>query len=216
MTTIVDPTNSDQMISIDARRYKGGGMGSPGVVGVSGKEPGAALRKNKKEEGQSSVLDSIEALRASYGALDASGDMPSTKRGIISNVASSVTALPGGQAVARAAGTEAQSHRDVIKSGRLQLLNAIKQASGMSAQQLNSNVELQTWLNAVSDPYQAKETVDKILDQIATKYGGGASASKPDAAPKPTAIGPAVGAMQDGYRFKGGDPAQQSSWEKAK
>jgi hypothetical protein len=32
------------------------------------------------------------------------------------------------------------------------------------------------------------------------------------AAPKP----PAVGTVQDGYRFKGGNPADQKNWEKVK
>jgi predicted component of type VI protein secretion system len=32
-------------------------------------------------------------------------------------------------------------------------------------------------------------------------------------APKPTGA-PAVGTIQGGYRFKGGDPGSQSSWEK--
>jgi len=53
VTQIVDPTNPSQMIAIDAKRYQGGGAGSPGVIGVSGKEPGAALRTNKVESGKS-------------------------------------------------------------------------------------------------------------------------------------------------------------------
>jgi hypothetical protein len=34
ITQVVDPTNPNQMISVDARRYQGGGVGSPGVIGV--------------------------------------------------------------------------------------------------------------------------------------------------------------------------------------
>jgi hypothetical protein len=36
ITQVVDPTNPNQMISVDARRYQGGGVGSPGVIGVGG------------------------------------------------------------------------------------------------------------------------------------------------------------------------------------
>jgi hypothetical protein len=36
VTQVVDPTNPNQMISVDARRYQGGGVGSPGVIGVGG------------------------------------------------------------------------------------------------------------------------------------------------------------------------------------
>lgn len=205
ITTIVDPTNPDQMISIDARRYNGGGNGAPGVIGVSGREPGAALRLNKLEKGRSDVLDTIDVLRAEYDALHANRDIPSTQNNVVENLAASVTRLPGGQAIARAGGSEAQSHRDVIESSRLQLLNAIKQATGMSAQQLNSNVELRTWLDAVSNPYQAKEAVDKILDNIAEKYGRGGSAGREakgkiapaGAAPAKPAVAPPPGFKLD-------------------
>jgi len=45
ITQIVDPTNPNQMISVDARRYQGGGVGSAGVIGVGGKEPGVGSMK---------------------------------------------------------------------------------------------------------------------------------------------------------------------------
>jgi len=40
--------------------------------------------------------------------------------------------------------------------------------------------------------------------------GAPAAAAKPPATPK----GPAVGTVQDGYRFKGGNPADKTAWEK--
>jgi hypothetical protein len=40
--------------------------------------------------------------------------------------------------------------------------------------------------------------------------GGGAPTTSGGGAP----AGPAVGTVQDGYRFKGGDPGKQESWEK--
>jgi hypothetical protein len=42
---VVDPTNPNQMLSINARLYKGGGVGSPGVIGISGKTPDTAKAK---------------------------------------------------------------------------------------------------------------------------------------------------------------------------
>lgn len=41
-------------------------------------------------------------------------------------------------------------------------------------------------------------------------------ATKPNTPAKPPSTGPKVGAVEDGYRFKGGDPSKQSNWEKVK
>ena len=42
---IVDPTNPSQILSINARLYKGGGIGSPGVIGLSSKTLDTAKAK---------------------------------------------------------------------------------------------------------------------------------------------------------------------------
>ena len=42
---IVDPTNPNQILSINARLYKGGGIGSPGVIGLSSKTLDTAKAK---------------------------------------------------------------------------------------------------------------------------------------------------------------------------
>lgn len=170
VTEVVDPDNPDKMIRVDARRYKGGGIGAPGVIGASGKEPTAAKAQLKAEAGKTQLMDVLDNLRASYGRLDQARAIPSTQRGSMSNISSSVAATGVGQSLSRFVGTEAQKDRDVISSSRLQLLNAIKQATGMSAQQLNSNVELQTWLKAVTDPSQSIEAVNEILNNIENSY----------------------------------------------
>lgn len=49
ITQIQDPTNASQMITIDAKTYKGGGVGSPGVIGLAGKTPGSAPGLSDKD-----------------------------------------------------------------------------------------------------------------------------------------------------------------------
>ncbi len=49
VTQIQDPTNASQMLTIDARTYKGGGVGSPGVIGLAGKTPGSAPGLSDKD-----------------------------------------------------------------------------------------------------------------------------------------------------------------------
>jgi len=47
------------------------------------------------------------------------------------------------------------------------------------------------------------------------KSGGGGSKKKISSPPAPpSGRGPAVGTVEDGYRFKGGDPSVQSNWER--
>jgi hypothetical protein len=170
ITQIVDPTNANQMIAVDARRYQGGGVGSPGVIGVGGKEPGAALRTNKVEEGKSQLANDLDNLRSSFTELDRLRAIPSTERNVVSNLMSATAASGVGQAMGRAGGSPEQVERDVINSARQRLVSSIKNATGMSSKSLDSNVELQTMLRSISDPGQSVEAAMRIIDDIETAY----------------------------------------------
>jgi len=205
LTTIVDPTNPAQMLSIDARRYSGGGVGSPGVLGVSGKEPGAATRQVKTEAGKSQLADDLSNLRASFLALDKMQSIPSTQRGALSNITSGISASGIGQRAGQLLGTEAQVERDVINSARSRLVNSIKNATGMSAQQLNSNVELQTMLRSISDPGHSIQAALRIIDDIEKAYVTGNSMAPPAAAPSGASrLTPAQQAELDKLRLRFG------------
>ena len=165
VTEIVDPNDPTRMIKIDAR------TGQP--LGVSGKSPEAARaaakqqEKEEKAQAANAQLESVlDNLRANYQQLDVLGAIPSTRRGAMSNIAAAAAASGPGQVAGRALGTEAQVHREAIMSSRNILLNAIKNATGMSAQQLNSNIEFQSWMRALTDPGQPIEAVEKILTQL--------------------------------------------------
>ena len=203
ITQIVDPTNPNQMITIDAKRYQGGGTGSVGVIGVGGKEPGAALRTNKVEAGKTQLADDLENLRASFLVLDKIRAIPSTERNPLSNLASFTAASGVGQIAGRAFSTEAQVEREVINSARTRLVNSIKNATGMSAQQLNSNVELQTMLKSISDPAQPVQAALRIIEDIENAYVNGAGMPKKNApgggAPAPAAAPQGTG----GFKYLG-------------
>jgi hypothetical protein len=194
ITQIQDPNNPTQTITIDARRYQGGSVGSPGVIGVGGKTADVARKEVKVEEGKTLVSDIIDSLKTNYQELDKARAIPSAQRGALSNLLTAVEVSGPGQLVARAVGSDVQPLRDVVKSSRLQLLNAIKQATGLSSQQLNSNVELQTWLSSVSDPTQQIEAVIPILDNIEKFVGSGGkySARRATGEVKPVGAAPAA------------------------
>lgn len=200
VTTIVDPTNPNQMLTIDARRYAGGGVGSPGVLGVAGKEPGAALRTNKIEEGKTTLFNVIEDVKSYYQALKDAGDISSTEANPLANVISATQSSALGQFAGRTFGTESQRARENIKSSRLILLNALKQATGKSAQELNSNVELKTNLDALSDPSQGYEAAMDILNKLEDIYVRGVAPTRKTPGAPPTAAPAAPAAAPSSIR----------------
>lgn len=190
---IQDPTDPNRMITIDARRYAGGGIGSPGVIGSSGKTAPAAAADQKKLEGQQSAADIIDTLRAAYQDLDQRRAVPSEQRSVLSNLTSYIASTGVGQVAGRMAGTPEQTQRDVIQSARNQILNAVKNATGMSAQQLNSNVEFKSWVESLTDPTKSYQANTAILDNLEkfVASGGKYSAKKSGGAvtPAPGAAG---------------------------
>ena len=170
ITQIVNPVNPNEMITIDARRYQGGGAGSPGVIGVAGKEPSAALRTNKVEEGKTQLQNDLDNLRSSFTELNRLRAIPSTERGVVSNLMSAAQSSGVGQVLGRAGGTKEQVERDVINSARLRLVSSIKNATGMSSKSLDSNVELQTMLRSLSDPSQSVDAALRIIEDLEDAY----------------------------------------------
>lgn len=170
-------------------RYTPTGDLEPIPGGPVAAKQGEAL--SKQETGRSQAFDILDSLSDAYSELDRMKAIPSQQRGALSNVLSSVAASPVGQVAGRAAGTAAQTQRDVASSARLQLFAAVKNATGLSSQQLNSNVEFTTWLNSLTDPSRSIETNRTILDNMrkfvdsggtytAKKEGGNAKASNVD------------------------------------
>jgi hypothetical protein len=136
----------------------------------------------KKEEGATQASNILDSLEAAYTDLESRKAIPSEKRSAVSNTLASISASAPGQIAERTIGTKSQTQRDIIASSRLQLLNAIKGATGMSSQQLNSNVELTTWLNSLTDPSRSIETNKEILQNVRRfiDSGGTYSAKKKD------------------------------------
>lgn len=190
IANIQDPTEPTRMLVVDAKVYRGGGPGSPGVIGSSGKTAPAAAAAQKQEEGISQATNIIDNLRGAYSRLDQLRAIPSQQRSVISNVLSGIAATGPGQVAGRLAGTEEQTQRDIIQSARNQLFAAVKNATGLSAQNLNSNVEFTTWLNSLTDPGRSIEANKKILDElekfIATGGKYSAKTGAPSAPPAPS------------------------------
>lgn len=139
------------------------------------KGPSAAVLKaqekaNQMAEGQRGLEDTTTVAKKLVEDITDMGGMTTTSKGALSNLITSLGTSAVGQAGARLVGTEAQSKRDELASVRLQLFNAVKEATGMTSTQLNSNVELQTWLNSLGSPQMSKEANLAILTNIEDRY----------------------------------------------
>jgi hypothetical protein len=170
LTEVVDPSDPTRLLRIDANTYRGGSVGSPGVIGASGKEPVAAKREEKAAEGKDLLAAGLDRMRQNYMLLNERDGIVSNQRSGPENVVSAIRSSALGQFVGGVVGTEEQTARKELDASRMQLLNAIKSATGMSAQQMNSNIELQTWLKALGAPNSDYESNMAILDALENAY----------------------------------------------
>ncbi len=172
LTQIVDPKDPTKMITVDARTYRpGGSVGDPGVFGVAGKEPAAAKREEQASSGKDQVTSLVNTLRDAYTNLNAGGGIQDSNAGVLGNIGARLSSTGVGQAVGQGLGTKNQKYRDTIEQTRPLLLNAIKQATGMSAKQMDSNAEMKLWLAAATDPTKDVQSNLEALDKLDKAFG---------------------------------------------
>lgn len=164
----------------------------PGPEGT----PAQQQRAQSRSEAQQQLSQELQTVLGYYNELSKMGAMTSPERSTAGNVIAAARATGPGQTAERFAGTRAQTLRDNIANARLRILNHVKNATGATASQMNSNVEFQTWLNALTSPGQSIETVRETLKQLDAVLGSvrtqvqretQGAAPAPAPAPAPTA-----------------------------
>ena len=153
------------------------------AVGMTPATPGAekALEKTViAKEGKESVNRVLGTLHSEYSNLVKSGGITDTRRSTEENIAARTGASGVGQLTGSFTGSEAQSFRDTIEQTRPLLLTAIMKATGLSATQLNSNVELQTYLKTATDPKVSIQSNVKALNNISQMFGIGEKFEVPE------------------------------------
>lgn len=164
--------------------------------------PAQQQRARSRSEAQQQLSQELQTVLGYYNELSQMGAMTSPERSTAANVIAAARATGPGQTAERFAGTRAQTLRDNIANARLRILNHVKNATGATASQMNSNVEFQTWLNALTSPGQSIETVRETLKQLDAVLGsvraqvqreaqGAAPATAPAARPGAAALAPA-------------------------
>jgi len=163
-----------EQMRIEARKELAQLMAS--LKGPSSAVLKAQEKAEKVQEGQLALGDTISTAETLVKDLAKMGGMTSTSKGPLANLVTSLQTGTVGQMGGRVFGTKEQAKRDELKSIRLQLLNAVKEATGMSAQQLNSNVELKTYLDSLGSEGMTKEANLAILDNLSRRYLKGEAA----------------------------------------
>jgi hypothetical protein len=171
---VQDPLEPSRELVVDTNVYQPGtGVGAPGVIGIVGETAAQKKAREKQETKESEQKTAMETLagelnnqRFYYQQLDKLGGITSTQRSGLENLSASAASSGLGQALGRTFGTEEQAYRDSIKSSKLRLLMAIAKVTGQKSGQLNSNVELQTWLDGLSDPKQGIQAAEENIANI--------------------------------------------------
>ena len=143
----------------------------------------------KKIPGRKQVSTLIKKVRAAYEQLDKAKAIPSETRGGFENAMDYFASSNLGREAQKMVGTKSSKYLSEIINSRKLLATAIKNATGMSAQEMNSNVELQLTLDALTDPTQGIEAARTTLDTLEELYGAMPTAA---AAPRAAAKTPVI------------------------
>jgi hypothetical protein len=135
---------------------------------IGQKQEKAQEKADTKTQAKQQLSNIVGQLKTSYDTLLEGGGITSTGAGGRENLGAKMGTSPVGQFMGSALGTKNQEQRQVIEQTRPLLLNLIKEATGMSASQMNSNAEMQMYLKAATDPklsYEANVTALQNLDK---------------------------------------------------
>lgn len=143
-------------------------------------EAAAEAKRAEKLPGRKNVSTIIGKMRSAYDQLNKMEAIPSEARGGGANFMDYMAVTRGGREVQKMFGTGPSKYLSQIETLRKQLATAIKNATGMSAQEMNSNVELQLTLDSLSDPTQGIEAALQTMRDLEELYGAPpAPAKKP-------------------------------------
>ena len=140
---------------------------------IGQKQEKAQEKSDAKTQAKQQLSDVVGQLKSSYDTLLEGGGITSTATGGRENIGAKMGTSAVGQFMGSALGTKNQEQRQIIEQTRPLLLNLIKEATGMSASQMNSNAEMQMYLKAATDPKLSYEANVKALQNLDKTFGLG-------------------------------------------
>jgi hypothetical protein len=143
-------------------------------------ERGVSLAKARaagEEKSQSAqpfkagVSTTLQKVAADYRKLKDLNSTVSPTQSTLTNIGARIRSSEAGQWAEGFLGTETQNLRDQIAMTRPALVNDIRNATGMSAKAMDSNVELKFYLQTATDPNRSFEANMAALSVLDQKYG---------------------------------------------
>ena len=108
------------------------------------------------------------------------GAITNIEKTSIQNLAASLKSSPAGQAAGRMFGTTAQSVRQTINNLKPLIISDIKKSTGMSSRDMDSNRELQFYLQAVTNERSDIQSNMAALAVLSRAFGDGTIALEID------------------------------------
>jgi hypothetical protein len=127
----------------------------------------------QRTEGKTRLDGIITGIAHDYLTLDKSGGIVNPDKGTGDNLIARARSSGIGQTIAGATGSQEQSVRQRVNNSRPLLIQGIMQATGMSARAMDSNKELDFYLQAVSNPQSDLHSNLVALDALDRTYGLG-------------------------------------------
>lgn len=149
-------------------------------------------KANAPIKAKSDVTRMLDEMSSLTTDLDKEGGIVNTDKYAITNIGryfantegamvGDTQVAPGGQNIGRMFGTKEQEIRDKIASKIPLVTQAIKSATGMSAQQMNSNFELSNFLKIYGSPTSSFQTRQDALSNLKKSFGNESVQQPPNA-----------------------------------
>lgn len=162
---------AERAAQANALRMTLAGMTQGGKQNAAQAKLDAATEKQMRA--REGVSETLTLLSQDYNELAKNEGIPDTKAGVFKNALARASASGPGQLLGQTLGTKNQSIRNRVAAKRPMLLTDIMQATGLKATQINSNVELQFYLAAATDPARDIQSNLAAIDYLDRKFGLG-------------------------------------------
>lgn len=171
--TLVDSEGKQVIMNVSDPAFVPGqvGEGKGGFIGYAAPKGKAGQSAQSTQEGERKFSILTGQLRQVYTDLQRQGEIRSVQNVPVQNFIVYLKTTGIGQEIQRALGSSPQSLRDYTGGLRASLMNAIREATGMGARSLDSNKELEFYLQAVTDPTATVEENFKALQALESLYG---------------------------------------------